>query len=63
LYDKIFETQSRKSQFMKRITALCIRQYYSDRLSDDKGISTTTYVYLVNPVKGRTASATFRHES
>ena len=50
LYDKIFETRSRKSQFVKRINALCITQYYDERQSQYEGITISvialyTYVY------------------
>ena len=38
-YDKIFETRSRKSQFVKRINALCITQYYDERQSQYEGIT------------------------
>ena len=38
VYDKIFETRSRRSQFISRINALAISKYYSKRNTDNKGI-------------------------
>lgn len=36
VYDNIFDTQSKRSQFMQQINALAIRNYYSKRQSDNK---------------------------
>jgi len=43
MYDRIFNTQSKRSQFMKKINAQSIEDYYSKRQSDSKGTHRENY--------------------
>jgi len=45
-YDKIFETESRRGQFIKHINAAAIKEYYNDRQMDSTGISANHVISL-----------------